>query len=151
VGLSFFLAFDAHDASGEEDAGDGQGEDGVGFISVVDGDGGVYPPDDGADEPDEGDVPHSHRGYLNSFGLQCDNNQGFHYFGNRIELVRSKTALFILDPGWDSRLCAPFDPDLFGGRMAEGEPARGGFDGEGAIVITLEDADAAVGCDAYAM
>jgi hypothetical protein len=49
----------------------------------VDSHGGINPPDHRAHEPDKGKIPHSHRGYLNDSGSQCDNSPLFHYFGNR--------------------------------------------------------------------
>jgi hypothetical protein len=49
----------------------------------VDGDSGINPPDHGADEPDKGQIPHSHRGYLKDASSQCDNSSTIHYFGNR--------------------------------------------------------------------
>jgi hypothetical protein len=49
----------------------------------VDGDSGINPPDYRADEPYKGKIPHSHRGYLNDTGSQCDNSLTIRYFGNR--------------------------------------------------------------------
>jgi hypothetical protein len=49
----------------------------------VDSHSGINPPDHRAHEPDKGKIPHSHRGYLNDSGSQCDNSRLFRYFGNR--------------------------------------------------------------------
>jgi hypothetical protein len=70
----------------------------MGLVAVMDGNCGVDPPNYRADEPNKGEIPHSHRGYLNDAGLQCDNSLIFHYFRNRIVTDRSKLALFILEP-----------------------------------------------------
>jgi hypothetical protein len=82
--LALFGVFHPHDSRGEEDTGDRQREDGVGFVAIVDGHSGVNPPNHSTHEPDKGKIPHSHRGYLNHTGSQCDNSLTFHYFGNRI-------------------------------------------------------------------
>src|ERR1700742_3362598 len=82
-GLALLGALDPHDAGGEENAGYRERQDGVGFVVIVDSHGGINPPDHCAHEPDKGKIPHSHRGYLNDSGSQCDNSRLFHYFGNR--------------------------------------------------------------------
>ena len=83
LGLAFLGAFYPHDSGSEEDTGYRESEDGVGSVVVVDGYCGIYPPHDRAHKPDKGQIPHSHRGYLNDTDSQCDNSGAFRYFGNR--------------------------------------------------------------------
>jgi hypothetical protein len=49
----------------------------------VDRNSGINPPNHRSHEPDEGKIPHSHRGYLKDTCSQCDNSSTFRYFGNR--------------------------------------------------------------------
>src|SRR5271170_1538888 len=52
--------------------------------------------------------------------------------------------------GWAERSasCAAFDPDFFGGHLAEGGGTGGGFDGEGLVVVLFQDSDFAAGGEA---
>jgi hypothetical protein len=83
MGSALFGALHPHDPGGKEDTGHRERQDGMGFVAVVNGHRGVDPPDNRPHKPDKGKIPHSHRGYLNDTGSQCDISSTFHYFGNR--------------------------------------------------------------------
>jgi hypothetical protein len=104
--LALFGALDPHNSGGEEDAGDGESEDSMRLVAIVNSHSGINPPDYCSDEPNKGKIPHSHRGYLNNSSSQCDNSSIFRYFRNRTGNLRSKLdasqtsrrSIFILRP-----------------------------------------------------